>query len=161
MTVLNQLDSFQQKSLRITGVDHVTACRGLVISRLRHRREVVADTVVYKMHNSHCPIDLYGYVTKCVHVYKPRGTTTFLGITTGASTFMRNHALAIPTSRTSTLDRSFLHTATLIWNKLPDAILWEIKSNDVQSFNLNSEWTNTWWHHSQADSAFVASSCCP
>ena len=35
-TVLNQLDSIQQKALRITGVDQATASRELTITSLQH-----------------------------------------------------------------------------------------------------------------------------
>ena len=44
-TVLNQLDSIQQKALRIIGIDQATACRELAITSLQHRREVAAVTV--------------------------------------------------------------------------------------------------------------------
>ena len=57
-TVLNQLDSIQQKALRIIGVNQATACKELAIPSLQHKRELAAVTVLYKMHTSHCPRDL-------------------------------------------------------------------------------------------------------
>ena len=57
-TVLNQLDSIQQKALQIIGVNQAAACTELAIPGLQHRREVAAVTALYKMHTSHCPRDL-------------------------------------------------------------------------------------------------------
>ena len=123
-TVLNQLDSIQQKALRIIGVNQATACTELAIPRLKHRREVAAVTVLYKMHSSHCPRDLQELL--------PCPYTS--GRTTRASSSMPNHALAMPHAKTSTLDRTFLHSAIRIWNALPDTVLGKIKIHSVQSF---------------------------
>ena len=123
-TVLNQLDSIQQKALRITGVNQATTCTELAIPSLQHRREVAAVTVHYKMHGSHCPRDLQELLS-CPYTS---------GRTTRASPSMPNHALAMPHAKTSTLDRTFLHSAVRIWNALPDTVVGEIKSDSVQSF---------------------------
>ena len=123
-TVLNQLDSIQQKALRIIGVDQVTACRELAITSLQHRREVAAVTVLYKMHTSHCPRDLQALLP---NPYTSRRTTR-------ASSSMPDHAVAMPHAKTSTLDRTFLHSAIRIWNTLPDTVVGKIKSDSVQSF---------------------------
>ena len=37
-------------------------------------------------------------------------------------------------SKTSTLDRTFLHSAITIWKALPDTVVGKIKSDSVQSF---------------------------
>ena len=89
-TVLNQLDSIQQKALRIIGVDQVTACRELAITSLKHRREVAAVTVLYKMHTSHCPRDLQALLP---NPYTSRRTTR-------ASSSMPDHAVAMPHAKT-------------------------------------------------------------
>ena len=123
-TVLNQLDSIQQKALRIIGVNQATACTKLAIPSLQHRREVAAVTVLCKMHTSHCPRDLQELL--------PCPYTSFR--TTCASSYMPNHALAMPQAKTSTLDRTFLHSAIRIWNALPDTVVGKIKSYSVQSF---------------------------
>ena len=124
-TVLNQLDSIQQKALRIIGVNQATACTQLAIPSLQHRRDVAAVTVLYKMHTSHCPRDLQELL--------PCPYTS--GRTTLASSSMPNHALAMPHAKlTSTLDRTFLHSAIRIWNALPDTVVGKIKSDSVQSF---------------------------
>ena len=91
---------------------------------LQHRREVAAVTVLYKMHTSHCPRDLQELL--------PCPYTS--GRTTRASSSMPNHALAMPHAKTSTLDRTFLHSAIRIWNALPDTVVGKIKSDSVQSF---------------------------
>ena len=119
-TVLNQLDSIQQKALRIIGVDQVTASN----TSLQHRREVAAVTVLYKMHTSHCPRDLQALLP---NPYTSRRTTR-------ASSSMPDHAVAMPHAKTSTLDRTFLHSAIRIWNTLPDTVVGKIKSDSVQSF---------------------------
>ena len=123
-TVLNQLDSIQLKALRIIGVNQATACSELAIPSLQHRREVAAVTVVYKTHTSHCPRDLQELL--------PCPYTS--GRPTRASSSMPNHALAMPHAKTSTLDRTFLHSAIRIWNALPDTVVGKIKSDSVQSF---------------------------
>ncbi|XP_077980214.1 uncharacterized protein LOC144435497 [Glandiceps talaboti] len=123
-TVLSQLDSIQQKALRIIGVDKVTACKELAITSLQHRREVAAATVLYKMHTSHCPRDLQAMLP---NMYTTRRTTR-------ASTSMPDHALTMPTAKTSTLDRSFLHSAIRMWNNLPDVVVGKINSDGIQSF---------------------------
>ena len=120
-TVLNQLDSIQLKALHITRVNQVTACTELAIPSLQHRREVAAVTVLYKMHTSHCPRDLQELL--------PCPYTS--GRTTRASSSMANHALAMPHAKTSTLDRTFLHSAVRIWNALPDTVVGKIKSDIV------------------------------
>ena len=112
-TVLNQLDSIQQNDLRIIGVNQATACTELAIPSLQHRREVAAVTVLYKMHTSHCPRDLQELL--------PCPYTS--GRTTRASSTMTTHALAMPHAKTSTLDRTFLHSAITIWNTLPDTVV--------------------------------------
>ena len=117
-TVLAQLDSIQRKALRIIGVDQVS------ITSLQHRREVAAATVLYKMHTSRCPTDLKALLPT---PYTSRRTTR-------ASTSMPDHALTMPTARTSTLDRTFLHSATRLWNNLPDTVVGWIESDNVQSF---------------------------
>ena len=123
-TVLNQLDSIQQKALRIIGVNQATTCTELAIPSLQHRREEAAVTVLYKMHTSHCPRDL--------QVLLPCPYTS--GRTTRASSSMPNHALAMPHTKTSTLDRTFLHCAIRTWKALPDIVVGKIKSDSVQSF---------------------------
>ena len=123
-TVLNQLDSIQQKGLRIIGVNQATACTELAIPSLQHRREVAAIKVLYKMHTSHCPRDLQELL--------PCPYTS--GRTTRASSSMPNHALAMPHAKTSTLDRTFLHSAIRIWNALSDTVVGKIKVASVQSF---------------------------
>ena len=115
-TVLNQLDSIHQKALRIIGVNQATACTELAIPSLQHRSEVAAVTVVYKMHNSHYPRDLQELL--------PCPYTS--GRTTRASSSMPNHALAMPHAKTSSLDRTFLHSAIMIWNALPDTVVGRI-----------------------------------
>ena len=45
-----------------------------------------------------------------------------------------DHAVAMPHAKTSTLDRTFLHSAIRIWNTLPDTVVGKIKSDSVQSF---------------------------
>ena len=123
-TVLNQLDSIHQKPLRIIGVNQATACTELAIPSLQHRREVAAVTVLYKMHNSHCPRDLQELL--------PCPYTS--GRTTRASSSMPNHALAMPHAKTSTLDITFLHSEIMIWNALPDTVVGRIKCDSVQFF---------------------------
>ena len=118
-TVLNQLDSIEQKALKIIGVNQATACTEVALPSLQHRREVAAVTVLYKMHTSNCPRDLQELLP-CPY--------------TSASSSMPNHALAMPHAKTSTLDRTFLHSAIRIWNALPDTVVGEIKSDSVQSF---------------------------
>ena len=49
-------------------------------------------------------------------------------------TYMPDHAVAMPHAKTSTLDRTFLHSAIRIWNTLPDTVVGKIKSDSVQSF---------------------------
>ena len=123
-TVLNQLDSIKQKALRIIVVNQATVCTELAIPSLQQRREVAAVTVLYKVHTSHCPRDLQELL--------PCPYTS--GRTTRASSSMPNHALAMPHAKTSTLDRTFLHSAISIWNALPDTVVGKIKSDSVQSF---------------------------
>ena len=94
------------------------------IRSLQHRREVAAVTVLFKMHTSHCPRDLQELLP-CP--YKS-------GRTTRVSSLMPDHALARPHVKTSTLDRTFLHSAVRIWNALPDTVVEKIKSDSVQSF---------------------------
>ena len=53
---------------------------------------------------------------------------------TRASSSMPDHAVAMPHAKTSTLDRTFLHSAIRIWNTLPDTVVGKIKSDSVQSF---------------------------
>ena len=91
---------------------------------LQHRREVATVTVLYKMHTSRCPRDLQELL--------PRPYTS--GRTTGASSSMPNHALAMPHAKTSTLHTTFLHSAIRIWNALPDIVVGKIKSDSVQFF---------------------------
>ena len=83
---LNQLDSIQQKALRIIGVNQATACTELAIPSLQHKIGVAAVTVLFKMHTSHCPRDLLELL--------PCPYTS--GRTTRASSSMPNHALAMP-----------------------------------------------------------------
>ena len=123
-TVLNQLDSIQQKALRIIGVDQATACREPDITSPQHRKEVAAVTVLYKMHTSHCPRDLQALLSS---PYTSRRTTR-------ASSSMPDHDVALPHAKTSTLDRTFLHSAIGIWNALPDTVVGKIKSDSVKSF---------------------------
>ena len=129
-TVLNQLDSIHQKALRIIAVNEATACTELAIPSLQHRREVAAVTVLYKMHTSHCPRDLQELL--------PCPYTS--GRTTRASSSMPNNALTMPHAKTSTLDRTFLHSAISIWNA--SLTPWWEKLR-VAVFNLlNSDLTN-------------------
>ena len=108
-TVLGQLDFIQRKALRIIGVDEVTASKIFAITTLHHRREVAAATLLYKMHTSHCPIDLQALLPS---LHEVRRITRSLLI-------MPAHVLSMPGARTHTLNRSFLHTTITIWNNLP------------------------------------------
>ena len=76
------------------------------------------------MHTSHCPRDLQALLP---NPYTSRRTTR-------ASSSMPDHAVAMPHAKTSTLDRTFLHSAIRIWNTLPDTVVGKIKSDSVQSF---------------------------
>ena len=118
-TVLNQLDSIQQKVLQIIGVNQATACTELAIPSLQHRRDVAAVTMLYKLHTS--PRNLQELLP-CPYTSRR---------TTHASSSMPNHALAMPHAKTSTLDRTFLHSAIRIWNALPDTVVGKIKSDSV------------------------------
>ena len=123
-TVLSQLDSIQRKALRIIGVNVADAAEKLAIDSLHHRRQVAATTVLYKMHTSHSPADLRAMLPS---KYVRRRNTR-------SSTSMPTHALSMPAAKTSTLDRSFLHSAVRIWNSLPDAAVGTISVKGIQNF---------------------------
>ena len=128
-TVLNQLDSIQQKALRIIGVDQVTACRELAITSLHFRREVAAVSVHYKMHTSHCPRDLQAVLPNPVHIPQNNSMPAHA---------MPDHAVATPPAKTSTLDRTFLHSAIRIWNSLPDTVVGQNKEWQCPIFQTTS-----------------------
>ena len=73
------------------------------------------------MHTSHCPRDLQELLRNHANIHL-------------AEQLVPNHALAMPHAITSTLDRTFLHSAIRIWNALPDTVVGKIKSDSVQSF---------------------------
>ena len=128
-TVLGQLESIQRKALKIIGVDKVTACKELAITCLQHRCDVDAATMLYKMHTNHCPTDLQALLPNVYIIHVAHRNTR-----ASACTCMPHHTLAMPKARTSTPDRNFIHSATRIWNNLPDAVVGKIKSDSVQSF---------------------------
>ena len=123
-SVLAQLDSIQRKALRIIGVDEAEAARNLAINSLHHRRQVAATTVLYKMHTAHSPADLRALLPS---LYERRRCTR-------SSTSMPTHALSVPAAKTSTLDRSFLHSAIRVWNNLPDTTVGTISGSRLQAF---------------------------
>ena len=123
-TILAQLDNIQKKALKVIGVDEATALSRLNITSLLHRRRVAATTVLYKMHTSHCPVDLAALLPP---PYIRRRATR-------SSVSMPDHALSLPAARTRCLDRSFIHTAVPLWNSLPESIVGNITAEGIQSF---------------------------
>ena len=106
---LSQLDNMQKKALKIIGINEATACSQISIPSLTHRRDVAALTVFYKMYTRHYPTDLYKLLPPPLKRKR----------VTPSSTFMPDHALAVPDVRTNSVDRSFVHSTVRIWNSLP------------------------------------------
>ena len=123
-STLSLLDNVQKKALKIIGVDDTTARTQLSIPSLAHRRQVAAVSVLYKMHSQHCPKDLGDMLPPSLE----RRRMTRL------SASMPDHALALPDAKTSSLDRSFIHSAVRIWNSLPDSVVGNISITGLQAF---------------------------
>ena len=121
-TTLRQLDAIQKKALKIIGVDEDLALQQHAISKLSHRREVAATTVLYKMHTPSCPVDLKALLPP-PHI--PGRITRRT---------LPSHALEIPKSNTKCLDRSFLHSAIMTWNSLPPAVVGDITPMGIHTF---------------------------
>ena len=51
-----------------------------------------------------------------------------------ASTSTPDHAVSIPVAKTHHLDRSFIHTASKVWNSLPDHAAGTISHYGAQLF---------------------------
>ena len=101
-----------QKAFKIIGVDESTA-QDLSIPSLTHRRQVAADCVLYKMHPQQYPKDLNGMLPPPLERRR----------VTRASISTPDHAVPLPTANTHQFDRSFIHTASRIWNSLPDHVV--------------------------------------
>ena len=123
-TALGLLDSIQRKALRVIGVNEEDAQSQLNIPSLQHRRRVAAATVLYKMQTNLCPSDMKSMLPQPYVIRR----------STRTSRAMPRHALTIPTSRTYSTDRSFLHIAVPLWNNLPEGTVGEINDSGVQSF---------------------------
>ena len=76
------------------------------------------------MHTSVCPYDLQAMLPP---PYVRRRVTR-------SSLSMPDHALTIPDVKTHTLDRSFVHSATGVWNSLPEYVVREITDTGLQAF---------------------------
>ena len=103
-------------------MDEDIALQQYAISKLSHRREVAAITVLYKMHTPSCPADLKALLPP-PHI--PDRITRRIP---------PNHALEIPKANTKCLDRSFLHSAIKTWNRLPPAVVGDITSRGIHAF---------------------------
>ena len=125
-TTLGLLDSIQRKALRIIGTSEEEARSELNISSLHQRRQVAAATVLYKMHTSTCPPDLKALLPQPFVVRRA----------TRSSLSMPCHALTVPTSRTVSTGRTFIHTAVQVWNSLPDDVVGNISDNGTPSFKI-------------------------
>ena len=53
---------------------------------------------------------------------------------TRASTSTRDHAVSLPTAKTHQLDRSFIHTASRVWNSLPYHVVGTLSCTGLNSF---------------------------
>ena len=126
-TNLTLLDNIQKKALKIIRTDETSACAQLAITSLLHRRQVAATTLLYKMHTCHCPADLRAMLPPSFVMR--RTTRTCLS--------MPNHALSLPAASTTSLDRSFLHTAVRIWNNVPDNVVCDIQDSGIQAFKCH------------------------
>ena len=123
-TTLGLLDLIQRKALRIIGTSEVEARTKLNITSLHQRRQVAAATVLYKMHTSLCPPDLKALLPQPYVVRRA----------TRSSVSMPCHALTIPSSRTVSSGRTFIHAAVQVWNSLPDEVVGDIHDIGIQSF---------------------------
>ena len=91
---------------------------------LTHRRQVAAASVLYKMHAKLCPKDLNEMLPLPLERRR----------VTRASTSASHHAVSIPAAKTYQLDRSFIHTASKVWNSLPDHVVGTISQMGLESF---------------------------
>ena len=123
-TTLGLLDSIQRKALRIIGTNEVEARTKLNITSLHQRRQVAAATVLYKMHTSMCPSDLKALLPQPYVIRRA----------TRSSVSMPCHALTLPSSRTVSSGRTFIHAAVQVWNSLPDEVVGDIHDIGIQSF---------------------------
>ena len=123
-TTLSLLDNIQKKAVKIIGVDEKYAHTKLNIASLHHRRQVAAVTALYKMHTNSCPQDLKSMLPPpYVRCRITRGSVS-----------MPDHALAVPASRTRAGDRTFIQSATLVWNSLPGSVVGQISDQDTHLF---------------------------
>ena len=53
---------------------------------------------------------------------------------TRASTSTPDHAVSLPTAKTHQLDRSFIDTASRVWNSLPDHVVGTPSCTGLNSF---------------------------
>ena len=123
-TSLAALDNIQRKALDIIGNPQVTHA----IPSLHHRRQVAAVTTLYKMQTDRCPSDLKALLPS-PHVSHRL---------TRASVTMPDHALSLPSARTSRLDRSFLHSAVRTWNGFPADTVGPISTKGIQAFKCRA-----------------------
>ena len=123
-TILSMLDNIQKKALKVIGVDEATAHLSLSIPKLTHRRQVAAACVLYKMHARQCPKDLKEMLPPPLERRR----------VTRASTSTPDHAVSIPAAKTHQMDRSFIHTASRVWNSLPDSVVDTISCTGLKSF---------------------------
>jgi hypothetical protein len=123
-TTLSLLDKIQKKAVKIIGVEEKLALSKLNIASLHHRRQVAAVTALYKMHTSSCPIDFKSMLPP---PYIRRRITR-------NSVSMPSHSLALPPSRTRAGDRTFIQSATVVWNSLPESVVGFISDHGIQSF---------------------------
>ena len=125
-SILGVLDNIQKRALEVIGVDEATAHQALSIPSLTHRHQVAAASVLYKMHFAKlCPKDFNEMLplpleTKRVTIGPVYSSTP-------------DHAVSIPAARTHQLDRSFIHTASTVWNSLPDHVVGTISYMGLKS----------------------------
>ena len=81
-------------------------------------------SVLYKMHAKLCPKDLNEMLLLPLERRR----------VTRASTSTPDHAVSIPAAKTHQLDRSFIHTASRIWNSLPDHVVGTISYMGLQFY---------------------------
>ena len=121
---LELLDSTQNKTLKIIGVNEQQARVDLNIPSLHHRQQVAATTVLYKMHTRLCSPDLTLMLPQPYVVR--RATRTSLSVP--------RHGLTEPISRSYSSSRTFTHSVIHFWNGPPESVVGEINDSGTQSF---------------------------
>ena len=125
-THLNKLDAVQSRAIKIIGISEKAAANDFNIQSLRHRRNVAASTLMYKMHTPACPEKLKEL---CPPAQTRRRNTRL-------NSLIQQHAVETKRTKTLSFDRTFTVSGALLWNDLPSNVVGIVDPSESTNCDL-------------------------